>query len=63
MLSQHDEEIICIRWQVHVDPFNPTQKTEQSANIGRMMDHCIRRWPNIVPKLAECFRFAGYSMM
>ena len=28
------------------------------ANVGTMLSHCIRPWPNIVPTLAERFVLA-----
>ena len=29
------------------------------SNIGSMLVHCLRRWPNIKPKLGQRFVFAG----
>ena len=40
------------------DPAN----TKRSANVGTKLPHRLRRWPNIVPTLAERFVFAGDSL-
>ena len=33
-----------------------------SANVGTMLAQRLRRWPNIVPTVAERFVFAGLSL-
>ena len=38
-----------------------TQQTRRSANVWLMLDHRLRRWPNIKPTLAQRFVFAGYA--
>ena len=34
-------------------------KTRRSPNVGSMLVHRLRRWPNIVPTLGESLMFAG----
>ena len=38
--------------------YNPS-KYDHSANVGIMLVHRLRRWPNIDPTLGECLVFAG----
>ena len=34
--------------------------TRHSVNVGIMLAHRLRRWPNIITTSAECFVLAGY---
>ena len=29
------------------------------SNVDSMLQHCLRRWPNIEPALGQCIVFAG----
>ena len=36
--------------------------TKRSPNVGTMLAHRLRHWPNIVPTLGERLVFAGMPM-
>ena len=55
---------ILPRWQSVPAGFvawPPVAIIKRSANVGTMLAHRLRRWPNIVPTLTERFLFAGYQ--
>ena len=37
--------------------------TRRSPDIGSMLTHRLRRWPNIEPTLGECLEFAGRRIL
>ena len=39
-----------------------TASTGRSANVGTVLAHRLRRWPNTVPTLAEGHLLAGISL-
>ena len=46
---------------VHLSRRYPRSTTHRS-NVGPMLAHRLRRWPNIVPTLDRCVVFAGYPV-
>ena len=41
--------------------FSIPASTIHRANVGLMLGHRLRRWPNIKPTLAQCIVFAGIN--
>ena len=42
-------------------PHDIPANTRHLLNVGSMLDHCLRRWPNIDPTLGGCLVFAGMA--
>ena len=36
--------------------------TIHRPNVGSMLSHCLRRWPNIQPTFSQCIVFTGRPM-
>ena len=52
----------CCHWYFQCVVFvanNIPSNTIHSTNVGLMLGHRLRRWPNIKPTLGECILFAG----